>query len=359
MPALKKTAPGSDRLPTARRLPPAILAVLLLAGTGSMGRAGAATPSTGIVVGARSLDLGRVAPLARIPWTVRLTNATASVLEISNLRTTCSCVVPAWRKQTVPPGGGTTLDLQLIVSGVPGPLEEALEFDSSNPDEPRVRIEVRGEVYRAVEAIPEFAMLPVTPDAWQGEKAVVRIVNHEASPMELSGPRSLHPAFDGRLEVVRPGFEYLLEMWTTRALPNGNHYGRFELATSSSNAPRLEVTAFVPGLPAVALGPRSLRLPGKPGPGVTSGPVYIRSTTAHILELRAAAPPAGTRILLNAVETGRLYRLELVTESGFRMPAVGDLGVDLESNHAAHRTLRIPVSFAEPATNSATVNGGR
>lgn len=354
MSALKNEPPIHKRRLRSHRASPPILALVMWACIAPMEGA------TGVVVGARSIDLGRIAPLAKLACSIRLTNAHAATLEVSNVRTTCSCVVPAWRKQTVAAGSGATLDLQLIASGIPGPFLEALEFDSSSPDEPRVRIEVRGEVYQAVEAIPAFAMLPVTPDAWKGETTTARIVNHESAPMELSGLRNLHPAFDARLAVVRPGFEYLLEMWTTRPLPNGNHYGRFELATTSSNVPRLEVTAFVPGLAAVALGPRSLRLPDEPGPGVTSGPVYIRSTTAHVLELRETkAPPAGTRVLLNTVEAGRLYRLELVTEPGFRMPQVGDLEVDLESNHAAHRRLRIPVSFAQPVTNATTVNAGR
>ena len=318
-----------------------------------------AADGTGLVAGDRTRDVGRVAPLARIQWVVTLTNGTAQPVGIRNVRTSCSCLVPPWRTQTLPAGGQMQMPLELIASGVPGPFIEHLEFEASTPAEPKVRLEIRGEVYQPVEAVPAFAMLHVTPDAWKDEVAVARIVNHESTPVEVSGVRSLHPSFEGRLVTVRAGFEYMLEMRVTQALPNGNHYGRFELATSSTNVPRVEVTAFVPGLSAVALGPRSLRLPANPGPSTTSAPVHIRSTTSHALEFRPnpTAPP-GTRAVLESVEKGRLYRLSLVIEEGFHRPEAGDPTVVLESNHPAYRTLRVPISFADPRTNSPPVSAG-
>ena len=35
-----------------------------------------------------------------------------------------------------------------------------------------------------------------------------------------------------------------------------------------------------------------------------------------------------------------------------------DLAVVLESNHPSHRTLRVPISFADPGANAAPVNAG-
>ncbi len=312
-----------------------------------------------MVVGERTRDVGRIVPLARLQWVVTLTNGTTQPVEIQNVRTSCSCLIPPWRTQVVPAGSQLAMPLELIASSVSGPFVEQLEFDATHPEEAKVRLEIRGEVYQPVEAVPAFAMLPVTPDAWKDAVAVARIVNHESTPIEVSGLKSLHPSFVGRLVTVRAGFEYAVEMRVTKALPNGNHYGRFELTTSSTNVPRLEVTAFVPGLPAVALGPRVLRLPTNPGPNTTSAPVHIRSTTPHVLEVRHDSPPPnGTRVILETVEKGRLYRLSLVTEAGLRGTEGSDLAVVLESNHPSHRTLRVPISFADPVTNASPVNAG-
>jgi Protein of unknown function (DUF1573) len=312
-----------------------------------------------LALGERTRDVGRIIPLARLQWVVTLTNGTTQPVEIRNVRTSCSCLIPPWRTQVVPAGSQLAMPLELIASSVSGPFVEQLEFDASHPEEAKVRLEIRGEVYQPVEAVPAFAMLPITPDAWKDEVAVARIVNHESTPIEVSGLKSLHPSFVGRLVTVRPGFEYALEMRVTKALPNGNHYGGFELATSSTNVPRLEVTAFVPGLPAVAVGPRVLRLPTNPGPNTTSAPVYIRSTTPHVLEVRHnSPPPTGTRVLLETVEKGRLYRLSLVTEVDLRSAEGSDLALVLESNHPSHRTLRVPISFADSETNAAPVNAG-
>jgi hypothetical protein len=64
-------------------------------------------------------------------------------------------------------------------------------------------------------------------------------------------------------------------------------------------------------------------------------------------------------VLLETVEKGRLYRLSLVTEVGLRSAEGNDLAVVLESNHPAHRTLRVPISFADPGTNATPVNAGQ
>ncbi|MFM7103215.1 MAG: DUF1573 domain-containing protein, partial [Verrucomicrobiota bacterium] len=297
-----------------------------------------------LVVGPRTLECGRLAPLARLPLTVVLTNSTAQPVEIRRVRTSCSCVIPPWRERTLPAGTGLEMPLELVAGAVSGPFVEQLDFDSSHPDAPQVRIVVRGEVYQPIEVVPAFVTLPVTPDAWADERAVARVINHEPEPMELTGLQGRHPAFAGRWEAIRPGFEYRLEVRVTQALPNGNHYGVFEVTTPSPQAPRLEFTVFVPGLPAVAVGPPALRLPAHPGPGTTSGPVHLRSTTGQALEVRAVAPPpAGLRVLLRTVEPGRLHRLEVVTTEGFPADAGTAPVVELESNHPSHRTLRIPV----------------
>lgn len=337
-----------------RLCPALLLALLLTGGWTSRARAGA-----DLVVGPRTLEAGRVAPLARLPLTVVLTNATARPVEIRRVRASCSCLIPPWRERTLPAGTGLEMSLEMVAGAVSGPFVEQLEFDSSHPDEPQVRIVVRGEVYQAVEVVPAFVTLPVTPDAWADERAVARVINHAPEPMELTGLQGRHPAFAGRFEAVRPGFEYRLEVRATQALPNGNHYGVFELATTSPQAPKLEFTAFVPGLPAVAVGPPALRLPARPGPGTTSGPVHLRATTGHALEVRAVAPPpAGLRVLLRTVEPGRLHRLEVVTAEGFRADAGAAPMVELESNHPSHRILRIPVTVAGTIPPNSPVNAG-
>ncbi|MFM8420409.1 MAG: DUF1573 domain-containing protein [Verrucomicrobiota bacterium] len=307
----------------------------------------AATPH-GLVSGERSRDVGKVAPLARIPWVVTLTNATAHPVEVRNVRTSCSCLVVPWRAQTLPPRSRTEMPLELIASGLSGPFTESLDLETTHPDASRVHLEVRGEVFQPVESIPPFVVLPITPDSWRDEVVTARIVNHEARPIPTPGFKSLHASFAGRITPLRDGFEYLLEMRATGPLPNGNHYGRFEVATTSTNVPKLEVTAFVPGLPAVAIGPRALRMRPDAGPSTTSSPVFIRSTTTHGLDIRAEGTPEGTRALLHVVEPGRLYRLALVTQPGFLGLATNASPVRLVSNHPSHPTLTVPVVPADP-----------
>ena len=292
--------------------------------------------------------MGKVAPLARIPWVVNLTNATAQPVEVRNVRASCSCLVPPWRSRTLPPRSRTEMPLELIVSGLSGPFSESLDFETTHPDEPRVHLELRGEVFQPVESIPPFVVLAITPDSWRDEVVTARIVNHEANPIATPSLKGFHASFAGRIQPLREGFEYLLEMRATGPLPNGNHYGRFEVATSSTNAPKLEVTAFVPGLPAVAIGPRALRMRPDASPNTTSSPVFIRSTTAHALDVRLDEAPEGTRPLLDVMEPGRVYRLALAFQPGFKGLATNASNVRLVSNHPSHPTLMVPIVPAAP-----------
>lgn len=295
---------------------------------------------------ASSRDFGRVQPRATLDHRVTFANTGGMVLRIGDFQRSCSCVQLPVSSLEVPPGTRATLELTLLASDLSGPFEETLSFTSNDPLHPTGSVTLRGLVFRRIEAVPDFAVLPVTPDSGTNEVVQVRILNHGDGPIEVREPHGSNPAFAARLIPRVPGREWTLELRTTRILPNASHYGPFTLQTSSPEVPELRVTAFVPGLPAVVATPREWVIDANAAAGspTLECTILVRSTTDHSLEVSTPeidVPGVETR--LETREPGRLFAVRLRFPEDFR-PAPGFKAVlDLRTNHPRFEHLRVPV----------------
>jgi signal peptidase I len=345
---------SSDRLRALiRGLVSSILGGLL---AGAWAPAAAAAERPRLIAGETVVELGRVPPTTRLEPTLTLANAGDVLLEVGGFRSSCSCLRPSVEALKIAAGERATLTLGLHTSDLSGPFSEWLTLTSNDPEQPELRLEVRGTVFRLVEAVPPFVKLEITPDSWADTVVTTRILNHGERPITVEDPVGSNPAFAARLVPHRPGFEYALEIRATRVLGTGNHYGKFTLPTSAPEAPKIEVTAFVPGLPAVVATPRTLPLPAAPASNRVVRTVLVRGTTDHRLRLerpRFDGPPvpAGVAVSVTEREAGRLFALVVEFPPGFAPSATNRLALAVDSNHPQFPTLRIPILPAEPATN--------
>lgn len=304
------------------------------------------TPRLGFSGTAR--DFGRVGPQAHLEQRLDFENTGTATLQVRGIQTSCSCVRPEVRSLEIAPGARASLRVEFITGAPSGPFTESLTFETNDPDQAKVTVEWKGTVFRRIEAAPDFVVMEVTPDSWTNETATVRILNHAEAPIRLSDPVGANPAFAARLSTVKPGWEYALEMRPVRALPNGNHYGRFTLRTDSTEVPQVEVTAFVPGLSALVTTPRRVVLPAGSSTHRVVVPVFVRSTTEHRLvvsEPRCDAP--GVRVNLEEREPGRMFVVGLEFPAGFRPPAGRKLELEMHTNHPQYPVLRVPVGSKE------------
>jgi hypothetical protein len=293
-------------------------------------------------------DLGRIGPQAHLEQRLEFENTGTALLQIRGIQTSCSCVRPEVRSLEIAPGTRASLRVELIAGAQSGPFTESLTFETNDPGQAKVTVEWKGTVFRRIEAVPDFVVMEVTPDSWTNETATVRILNHTEAPIRLSDPVGANPAFAARLSTVKPGWEYALEMRPVRALPNGNHYGRFTLRTDSTEVPQVEVTAFVPGLSALVTSPRRILLPAGSSTNLVVVPVFVRSTTGHRLVVsdpRCDAP--GVRVNLEEREPGRLFVVRVEFSPGFPMTAERKLELEMRTNHPQYPVLRVPVGSRE------------
>lgn len=291
---------------------------------------------------------GKVAPRTPLTRSLVFTNTGGAPLQIGDFQASCSCVQPAVGTLTVAPGSHAGFEVGVLSPDRSGPFRETLTYTSNDPAHPSGTVTFEGAVFRSVEAIPDFAVLAVTPDSGTNESVHVRIVNHGPDPVDLGEPRGMNPAFDARLVTRNPGFDYQLVVWTTRRLSNANHFGVFKLATSSSEVPELTVTVMVPGLAAVVVTPQEWRLSGGPvvRPEDRFRSFFIRGTTEHALRVtNAAVNVPGARVALDTLEPGRLVVARVELPSGYE-PAPGSAAeLSLHTNHPRFPRLRIPIGL--------------
>ena len=297
-----------------------------------------------LVLGEALQDFGKVAPRSELQVALSLTNAGTSRLEIRQVHGSCSCVRPRVLFLDVMPGTNATLLIGFITSDLSGPFTESLSFTSNDPAHPDITVQFRGTVFRRVEAVPDFAVLAITPDSWTNETVAVRILNHGDTAISVSEPVAANNAFAAALSTIRPGYEFGLEMRAARALPNGNHYGRFTLKTSSIEVPQIEVTAYVPGLSAVVASPRRVVLPSLRIIEASVRAVFIRGTTDQRLVVSdPVCDLPGVKVTLEEREAGRLFVALVRFPGGFELPAERKAEVVVKTNHPQFPTLRIPV----------------
>jgi hypothetical protein len=293
-----------------------------------------------------SLDFGSIPPRTPLSSTLAWTNSGTAPLVIRDIQVSCSCLQPGARTLTIDPGSHGTLEVGVLAPDRSGPFLETLTFACNDPDHASGTVEFRGTVFRKIEAIPDFAVLAITPDSGTNESVRIRIVNHGPEPVEIGEPRGNHPAFEARLIRGASGTDPELFVRATRPLANANHFAVFKLSTSSPEVPEVAVTVYVPGLPAVAVTPREIRLAPLPTARAEdrARTVFIRGTTDESLVVsNAVVRLPGARVALETRQPGRLFVAHLELPADFELSAHPPAELLFHTNHPQFPVVRVPI----------------
>jgi hypothetical protein len=292
------------------------------------------------------LDFGSIPPRTPLSSILTWTNSGTAPLVIRDIQVSCSCLQPGARTITVDPGSQGTIEVDVLAPDRSGPFLETLTFASNDPDHAAGSVEFRGTVFRKIEAVPDFAVLAITPDSGTNESVRIRILNHGPEPVEIGEPRGNNPAFEARLVRGASGTDPELFVRATRPLANANHFAVFKLSTSSPEVPELAVTVYVPGLPAVAVTPREIRLaPLPPGQAeVRARTVFIRGTTDESLVVsNAVVQLPGARVDLETRQPGRLFVAHLKLPANFEPSTNSPAELLFHTNHPRFPVVRVPI----------------
>ncbi len=145
-------------------------------------------------------DFGQAESGKRIEHTFVLRNTGDAPLSIDRVRAGCSCTSHRLERSLVPPGGRTTLAVEVSLKGRIGGQRISLYVHSNDPDQPFFKLQCNGFAGPEVDVFPEEIVLDIDPAAGPSER-IATIMNRSASPVSITGVRVSGGSFTARIET--------------------------------------------------------------------------------------------------------------------------------------------------------------
>lgn len=300
-------------------------------------------------------DFGKVTGGAVVKYEFVFTNTGDALLVVSNVQPGCGCTTAGnWSKE-VEAGKTGTIPIQFNSGAYTGPVTKTVTVTSNDKSQPSIGLQLKGTIWRAIDVLPQNAILNFTESS-STVTSVVRIVNNMEQPITLSEPECNNHSFAATLETTQPGKEFRLMVRNVMPVSN-NVSGVFSMKTSSTNMPVLSVTAFGMVQPAVAVVPPQIMLPGNVG-NVTSALVSIRNNGTNLLSLSNATVNAeGVDVQVKETEPGRQFTITLAFPKGFQMPN-GEAALTINSSHPQFKTITVPIRQPQAPHNQTSSSTG-
>jgi hypothetical protein len=231
-----------------------LLVTFLLATLALVARAGPlAFDPAEVDFGARGQDV-------RLAAEVRLTNTSATEIQILQVTSDCSCAAGEPRQRRLAPGASTILPVSLETRSSLGPVQRRLVVHTSAGDA-EIRVKVNIRPYDHWEISPAPIMLESTLRSEEASAIVsVRYLGREARVLRgVSTGREWLRASLTKLPEGEPGFGVLLQK--VPGAPAGHHAVDLALLTDDPSQPKLAAKVFVPVRSAARVVPSPVILP--------------------------------------------------------------------------------------------------
>jgi hypothetical protein len=324
----------------------ALVFFLMAAGTTALG---AAAPTIGagprIQFEAPVYDFGKVSTGQVLKHEFVFTNMGDRILEIKGVQTSCGCTTAGnWSRQ-VEPGQQGTIPIEFHSTNFNGPVTKLVTVTCNDTNQPQVKLQIKGTLWRPIEVMPQSAVLNVLPDSPTNAFTVVRIVSNLDKPLILSAPESNHRALAVELKTNQPGKEFQLVIKAVPPLGSGNVFGRITMKTSAPEMPILEVSAYATAPQPVTVTPSNLVLPGGPLTNKLMRSVSIRSVWSSPLTLTNAVLNArGVNVQLRELQPGRYFTVTLTFPEGFEVAKGEQVELSVKSNHPQFPLIKVPIT---------------
>lgn len=294
-------------------------------------------------------DFGKVVGGEVLRHAFAFTNAGDGVLELTDVHSTCGCTTSAGWSKRVEPGQRGTIPIELHTTGFNGPVTKPVTVKCNDTNQPTVVLQVKATVWRPIEITPPSANLRVVGDAVSNAVTVLRILNHEDTPLTLSEPESDQRAIAAELKTVQAGQIFELAVKAVPPLGAGNVFAKITLRTSSTHLPVLSISAWVTMQPAVTVLPPQIKVPPGPAASRFTRDVSIRGFAADPLKVSEPVVDLdGVEGRLTELQPGRLFTVQLTFPQGFELPAGRSGELKLQSNHPQFQVIRVPIVQTPP-----------
>src|SRR5207247_7875709 len=140
------------------------------------------------------------------------TNTGTATLEIFAVRPGCGCTTAGDWDKKVEPGKTGVIPLQFNSANFGGTVSKQAYVTCNDPSQSNVVLLITGLVWKSIDIQPAMATFNVSGDDPTNETKVVRIVNNMEEPITLSDLQCTNATFKLKLDTVRPGKEFALQV---------------------------------------------------------------------------------------------------------------------------------------------------
>ena len=288
-------------------------------------------------------DFGRILSGSVVRHDFIFTNTGDTVLNISNVATSCGCTTSGQWSRNVEPGQTGTIPIQFNSGHWGGTIIKTITVSCNDPKQASVGPQIRGNIWKPVEVSPETAVLNANTETAAGAKVSVRIINHEETTLSVWSPECANRVFTTELRTNQPGRDYELLIGIQPPAPTGNSQGLITLKTSSTNLPVLNVNALLLLQPAVLAMPAQLTLQPAPLPASQTLGVSIMNNGTNTLTLSDAQVNAkDVTVAIKETAPGRRYTVMLTFPKDFEIPSDKSTELTIKSSHPQFPSIKVP-----------------
>jgi len=272
------------------------------------------------------------------------TNVGNATLYITNVQSYCGCTVAGEWTREVEPGKTGSIPIEFRTAQLTGGITKAITVSCNDRVLRDQVVQMTGTLWRAIDVNPLFTILTIPAESSSNASSVVRIVNNEEVPLQLSQPTSSNPAFTAEVITNKAGKEFDLVVRANPPAQPNNQQAIINLKTSSTNIPALNITALAIVQPLVVVAPQQITLQGGPLPHAlpVTLQLFNNSTNSLVLSEPSINSPE-VRLELKEEEPGRKFSLTVAFPAGFEIPAGQRLELKLNSSLAQLPVIKVPV----------------
>lgn len=211
-------------------------------------------------------DFGEVSGEPKIEHVFTFRNDGNDVLKISKVKTTCGCTAALLSSKELPPGGTGEIKTTFTVGARQGKQVKRIHVQSNDPDNPQLRLEIKGTIIPAVAVAPRSLHFY---DAKNSPSKTVKISQTLDRELILEKPATRLGLVTAVLREKAPADgkkRYLLDVGVKPDLQPGRYFEHVTLKTNNPDKPQIQIPVRITIRGDIEVAPRRLNLGAlKPG----------------------------------------------------------------------------------------------
>ncbi len=288
-------------------------------------------------------DFGRVAAGTVVPCLFEFSNIGDEPLRILDITTSCGCTSLGDWDRALAAGGTGAMVLQFATSNFNGTVYKPVWVASTAVGQSNTLLHITGTVWLPVECLPSAAGFGVLGNRTIQTNQSVRIINNLTEPITLEPPISSNPCFRPRLQTLKAGQEFLLEVATVPPLSNGLNAGVISIRTSAAQSPVVTVPVRAMVQPILIIPPQLFLSRNTNGEPTQLSAAIFNNAEQNLLLSDPQINLEGVKLQMRQILPGRQYRVDLTFPDQAQVSAAGEVVLRLKTNHPDFPTLELPV----------------